>query len=433
MEAWNMGFTDISDIQQTRKRPRSTSPVPPPSSRLPPTKNELVQQLQDPKQANNGLNALMQATASHETGFTIESDDKILQSLIDLIDYDKGERNEFHTVDELVPENAWKLLNKKPKFPLETIPKLHAVLVILRNLSFVAANLRPMTQHLPLMELLINCLYLDNADLLVYAVFTLVNLATVLDITGHRLLADQLFLDTTKEIHTLGWGGLQFGKQLDDTHQASVDKEMLWEGTSLYVTQMWQIFAALHHVVVSSLTTRPVLMMTLDWIRELLDHQAPSPELPSMHDIFRKLPADMMERLVDCLWIPRLGPDALDYVNPITNIVSRVSTLKLFMGYDATVDTDLRDRALDILTQLLGLGLTVPSSARLYNALLPCLQTKVGRNDAQILCSGIVKALGKSDEHQDGLLYAQARMVELASKDVRVAELVLGSLYAQKD
>lgn len=152
-----------------------------------------------------------------------------------------------------------------------------------------------------------------------------------------------------------------------------------------------------------------------------------------MRDIFSKLPSDMMERLVDCLWIPRLGPDALDYVNPITNIVSRVSTLKLFMGYDATVDTDLRDRSLDILTQLLGLGLTVPSSARLYNSLLPCLQTKVGRNDAQILCSGIVKALGKTEEHQDGLLYAQMRMVELASKDVRVAEVVLGSLYTQKD
>ena len=81
------------------------------------------------------------------------------------------------------------------------------------------------------------------------------------------------------------------------------------------------------------------------------------------------------------------------------------------MGYDATVDTDLRDRALEVLQQMLALGLSIPCAPRLYNALLPCLTTKVGRNDAQILANGIFKALGKIEEHKDGLVYAQGRLL----------------------
>lgn len=417
----------------SRKRPRSISPVPRRAALAAPNTDELVEQLKDPKQANKALNTLMQTTASHELNFTLDNDEPLLQALVDLIDYEKGEDNQIDSLEDLVPANAWKLLTKQPTFPLSMTPRLHSVLVIFRNLSFVAANLRPMTQELSVMALLIDCLYLDNTDLLVYSVFTLVNLAPVLDVTGQRLLADKLFLDTAKELHMLGFGGLQFAKQLDDTHQVSVDKEVLWEGTHRYVKQVWQLFAALHHVVVSPRTPRPVIMMAMEWIRELLEHHAPSVDLPSMHDIFREMPKDMMQRLVDCLWIPRLGPDALDYVNPVTNLVSRVSTLKLFMGYDATVDTDLRDRALEVLQQMLALGLSIPCAPRLYNALLPCLTTKVGRNDAQILANGIFKALGKIEEHKDGLVYAQGRLLEIASKDARVAQVALGHLYAQTD
>lgn len=420
----------------SRKRPRSTSPALPSSSSKrvangTPNTEDLVRQLKDPKQVNQALNALLQITANHELNFTLDNDEPLLQALVSLIEYEKGEDNQMHSLDDLLPANAWKLLKKQPKFPLATIPRLHAVMVIFRNLSFVAANLRPMTQELSVMALLIDCLYLDNTDLLVYAVFTLVNLAPVLDVTGQRLLADKLFLDTAKELHTMGWGGLQFAKQLDDTHQVSVDKEVLWEGTHRYVSQVWQMFAALHHLLISPRTPRPVIMMTMEWIRELMEHFAPSVDLPSMHDIFRQMPGDMMQRLVDCLWIPRLGPDALDYINPINNLVSRVSTLKLFMGYDATVDTELRDRALEVLQQMLVLGLSVPSAPRLYNALLPCLTTKVGRSDAQILANAIFKELGKIEEHKDGLLYVQGRLLELASKDARVAQIAFGHLYTE--
>mmetsp|Transcript_15603 Transcript_15603/g.22992 ORF Transcript_15603/g.22992 Transcript_15603/m.22992 type:complete len:440 (+) Transcript_15603:101-1420(+) len=436
--AWEItGTANVEFDEQTRKRPRSVSPTP--ASLVKQVENkfsekdELAKQLGNAEEVNKGLNRLMEMTASHELIFTLENDDSLMKALVDLVDYEKGEKIEIDCLEELIPARAWKLFKRQPKFPLSTIPLLHAVLVIFRNFSFVAANLRPMTQELSVMRLLIDCLYLDNTELLIHSVFTLANLAPVLDVTGQKILADKLFLDNADNLHKLGWGGLQFAKQLDDSHQVSVDKIVLWEGTREYVTQIWHIFSGLRHIFISPQTPRPILLQSMDWIRELLEHNTPSTDIPSMYDIFREMPQDVIQKLIDCLWIPRLGPDALDYINPITNIVSRVSTLKLFMGYDATVDTDLRDRALESLQQLLELGLSLPSSPRLYNALLPCLTTKVGRNDAQTLACGIYKSLGKSEIHQEGLLYVQERMLELASKDSRVAQVALGHLYVRHD
>jgi hypothetical protein len=393
----------------------------------------LVEQLKDPKQANKALNGLMQVTASHELNFTLDNDEALLRAIVDVVQYERGKAVEIENLEDLLPEKAWVDLKKIPSFPSSCIPALHAVLVIFRNLSFVAANLRPMTQEPNVMRLLIDCLYLEqNADLLAHAVFTLVNLAPVMDVTGQKLLADQLFLDTANELNKLGWGGLQFARQLDDSHQVSVEKEVLWGASRDYVNQVWQVFAGLRHTILSPKTPRTVLMMTTDWINALLEHRDPSVDLPSMYDVLSVIPDDVMQRLVDFLWVPRLGPDALDYVNPITNVVSRVSTLKLFMGYDATVDTELRDRALEVLQQLLELGLSIPVTPRFYNAILPCLTTKVGRADAQVLAIGILKTLGKKKEHRDGLVYAQERLVELSSKDARVAQLALGDLFFEK-
>ena len=45
----------------------------------------------------------------------------------------------------------------------------------------------------------------------------------------------------------------------------------------------------------------------------------------------------------------------MEYVDPTNCIVTRVNTLRMLLGYDATVDTDLRDRSLDVLVLLLEL------------------------------------------------------------------------------
>jgi hypothetical protein len=40
-------------------------------------------------------------------------------------------------------------------------------------------------------------------------------------------------------------------------------------------------------------------------------------KIPSTSSIVRYLPMDVSGRLIDFLWIARLGPDVLDYVNPL--------------------------------------------------------------------------------------------------------------------
>jgi hypothetical protein len=419
--------------------------------------------LKDPTKVNTALNALLRVTANHDATFILDHDESsanLLQELaivcmdtcyektepVMVDSHHKSKSMNIKVDDESTPtvlslekswkngilfdcSAAWTPLKHRPKFISLSLPRVHAILVILRNLSFVAANLRPMVQSASIMAILIDCLYLDMTDLVLYAVFTLLNLTPVLDVTGHRLLADKLFLDTSKELHTMGWCGFQFAKKFDDTHQIIVDKMILLEHTHQYVQQIWQMFSALRHIVVSPRTSRSVIMMAMEWMKELLDLPPVTSDLPGMHDIFRTIPSDITQRLIDFLWIPRLGPDSLDYVNPINNLVSRISTLKLFMGYDGTVDSDLRDRALEVILQLLELGVSIPSSPRLYNSLFPCLSTKIGRQDAQTLACNIFKALSQSDSHRDGLTYIQGRLLELASRDTRFAQVVLGSIY----
>jgi hypothetical protein len=149
----------------------------------------------------------------------------------------------------------------------------------------------------------------------------------------------------------------------------------------------------------------------------------------------------MLQRLIDLLYVPRLGPDSLDYVDPVHNIVTRVTTLKLLVGYDATVDTDVRDRALDVLVPLLELDsprmaarlgfdpVTGRVRTRLLDALVPILTTAVGRNEASMLASQLFRELSRAEENKEGLQYVQERLVELASRDARVSTLVWNHLY----
>jgi hypothetical protein len=114
--------------------------------------------------------------------------------------------------------------------------------------------------------------------------------------------------------------------------------------------------------------------------------------------------------------------------------------LKLLMGYNATVDADARDRALDVLVPLLELDsprmaarLGTDSSGirtRLYDALVPILTTNVGRNEASVLATQLIRELAQaSDENKLGLQYVQSRLVELACRDARVSQLVWNDLY----
>jgi hypothetical protein len=223
-----------------------------------------------------------------------------------------------------------------------------------------------------------------------------------------------------------------------------VPTSMVLEIAMPHLVQVWSLFSALGRVVSDFQTPRAVLLVALDLLKEMMDQVGgvvavdAKEEIPSMSSIMKQLPLGILERLVDFLWIPRLGPDALDYVNPLHNVVSRVSTLKLRMGYDATVDADLRDRALDVLVPWLALDEATLSKtlgspkhcARLYNAVIPILTTTVGRNDAPVLGAQLLKYMsGSSPSNETGMLYIQDRIVELASRDARVAQLAFAHLY----
>ena len=64
--------------------------------------------------------------------------------------------------------------------------------MILRNLSFVGANLRLLAYSPAVLALLNGCLY-DNGSLALQALQTLVHLAPHLDVSGQKLLSDKLF------------------------------------------------------------------------------------------------------------------------------------------------------------------------------------------------------------------------------------------------
>jgi hypothetical protein len=126
----------------------------------------------------------------------------------------------------------------------------------------------------------------------------------------------------------------------------------------------------------------------------------------------------------------------------------RVHPLKLLAGYNAVIDFDCRDRALDVLVPLLeldsprmairlgqklvkdGTGSRPTMRAEIYDSLIPILTTNVGRSDSPILAAQCLRELSKAvDENKNGFQYIKGRLVELASRDARVSQLIWTDLY----
>jgi hypothetical protein len=366
---------------------------------------------------------------------------------------------------------------------------LHVILMILRNLSFVAANARCMAYNNNTLLILCGCLHesswndsepttaqtSSSSNLAFYALHTLLSLSPLLDISGQSYMRDKLFLEehlrntilpedsgdvlisAALSLSDLGWGGMQLAKKYDskeDTLEGAA-KMLLennnnndWKDARAHLGVVYVMFASLRFAFTHPKSPRHNIMLCLEILKEWLDIAQDavlsSNDLPSMSRILQELPNDMLERLVDCLYVPRLGPDAMDYVNPVCNVVTRVNPLKLLMGYDNTVDTDLRDRALDVLVPWLSLNkqgaarLTIDPTTnqtrtRLYDALVPALTTRMGRSEAAHLAFQVFRALSTCEKAKVGLEYCQERLVELASRDARVAQLVFTHLYGDNE
>ena len=510
-------------------------------------------QLRDPKQRIKALNAILKLSSSHEDNYALTGN-SVIQGLVhiavDCMKWNAAGESEveasqpdasqskspessnatsaictlessqnavFHATEcWMTPPTKemqewakhWKhtFLSEDSQ---EMYPMLEVVTAILRNLSFVGANLRMLAYTPGIVSVLIGCLYENHNDcgaaaaaseragshkhsqsssssayetasdiatkraqsrinVTVNALQTLIHLSPYLDVTGQKLLADRLFYTSAikdgprvPDMHQFGqaadgawgFGGMWLAKRLDvkeDVMAASVaTKDFVTAFCADYLAAVWSLFAALQHVLSNPKCPRPVILVAVDLLQELCSQARVGligpvereKDIPNLRAILVSAPDSVLERLVDLLYIPRLGPDALEYLDPCENIVTRVTTLKLLLGYDATVDTDVRDRSLEVLTPLLEmdspsmaarLGRETPGGAvrvRLWDSLVPALTSTAGRSEATVLAAQVFRELRKAPENEIAFLYVQERLVEMASKDTRVAHLVWNFLY----
>jgi len=155
---------------------------------------------------------------------------------------------------------------------------------------------------------------------------------------------------------------------------------------------------------------------------------------------FKDVPKSLVQRWITLLYVPRLGPDSLEYMDPLHHVVSRVSTLKLMVGYDATVDPDVRDRALDVLALYAAEYMNdvdkwlhkTQGLMPLCHRILPILTTKVGRNDASALAIQLLQHLAPQQDpkFQEGFLAMQDSLVFMSSRgDASAVAKLLNDLY----
>jgi hypothetical protein len=500
-------------IFNSRKRSRASSPKPPAIAATTQENSQAYQrdlafasQLREPKQRNVALNELLRLSFTHEKNYSLSSD-AILKELVKIAVYDCLEWKEEEGSDDtpvfssheawITPptprRQAWARHFKKQLgirrnlMDAAKLKTLEVILVILRNLSFVAANLRMLVYSPDVIALLVGCLYegtenslggeemssTNNTSLCFSAIHTLLHLAPYLDVTGQRLLSDRLFykpssVDGPKVPDASsfgqavgghwGFGGLWLAKRLDTKEDviANCQREFVLSLTADYLVSVWSIFSALHQVLVNCKSPRCVILMALDLLQELINHArvgvvgtvqevAKDEIIPTIRTVLVHMPDGILERLIDLLHVARLGPDSLDYVDPVHNIVTRVTTLKLLTGYDATVDTDVRDRALDVLVPLLELDSPRMASRiggqrqnstmlrlgpRLLDSVVPILTTRVGRNEASMLACQLLRELVQAKENKTICMYLQERLVDLAGRgDTRVSQLVWNHLF----
>lgn len=490
----------------SRKRPRSVSPTP--HKQIKPTSlftdsASIAKRLRDPLLRNGALNELMQVTAKHENNYALESD-QALEGLVHVFLESIGwePKEEFET-PSFLSHNAWTghatteaqefadfCKNKLTRGSLSPGNRryLEAILVILRNLSFVAANLRLLAYSPGVLQILMGCLYEGSAGknfgsgddcsasnsscstLALPALYVLVNLAPYLDVTGQKLLCDKLFYSVSAAEEapmvpspetfgqaaggSWGFGSLWLAKRFDTKEDVvqDISPKLLRMLTEDHLVGVWSVFPALAHVLTDSAAPRLVIMMAVDLLQEFINHarvglvgsvedQEELSDIPNARAILVHVPGSVLGRLTDLLYVPRLGPDSLDYVDPVHNIVTRVTTLKLLMGYDATVDTDLRDRALDVLVPFMeldsprmaerlgaGMGPTGNLQNCLYDSIFPILSSKAGRNEAPVLATQLLLELSKARDNKRGCVFLQERILELASSDARVAQLAFNHL-----
>ena len=355
-----------------------------------------------------------------------------------------------------------------------------------------------------------------NSNMCIHAIQTLVNIAPLIDITGRQLFIDRVFLESdAKEVLLTvpdqqppsnddsgegtidtpaglsnekkghpkygissysGFGGMYLSKQYDTKAEAldNIPNSVVWGLVGSHVQAVLAIFPALSAILdPNDITTRstsmsgwhrPSAQATLELLTALVDN-------PYNKGVFLCISDAILHRLTDMLFMPRLGPESMDYIDPVSNTVTRVLGLKLTMGYDATVDSDMRDRACDLLVKLtdlstgikrrLGMASSISGMARrqyestpttssselapsilrsdetssprrmnvrLYDSLLSMVGSVSGKGDAGSLAVRLLSNLALVPENKAGILYVERKLIAKSATDPGIAQLACNGI-----
>lgn len=405
---------------------------------------------------------------------------------------------------------------------------LEMIVAILRNLSYVAQNLRFLYHSEGVLRILTGALYYRGyslggggsgddrggedklsswshlSNMCVQSVQTLINMAPLIDVTGRQIFIDRIFLEAhdSKEVLCtipdqqpppsnegggaaaapvaakkknygmstfLGFGGMHLAKQYDTKAETleNIPNSAIWELVGSHVRAILSIFPALSAILdpndITTMSTsasgwhRPSVQAVLELMTALVENS-------DNKDVFLCVPDAVLHRLTGLLFMPRLGPDSMDYIDPVSNVVTRVVALKLQMGYDATIDSDMRDRACELLAKLtdlslgikrrLGMASSISSMAqrenddsnvlapsilqsdqissprrmnvRLYESLLSMISSSSG--DAASLAVRLLSNLALVPENKAGMLYVETKLITMSGKDPHIANIACNGI-----
>ena len=198
-------------------------------------------QLKDPLRRNGVLNELLQSSAQGGSSLTsnailMELARIVVEDCVQVNEQDLNEasnNNKKHATplfdaaqlwkqtptprtdalakafgEKLSPYTPYNVHRNNNESHVERLATLNAVLMILRNLSFVAANQRLVAYSPVVLDVIVASLYQphdgsDDAAAAPSALSALINLAPVLDWTGQRILTDRLLYMPTSDSYPI--------------------------------------------------------------------------------------------------------------------------------------------------------------------------------------------------------------------------------------
>lgn len=255
------------------------------------------------------------------------------------------------------------------------------------------------------------------------------------------------------KIQGMGWTGMRLASKFNvkDDVLPDMPEDLFLPAVKNYIRTSMAVFPALFGLL-RVRSSRAVVVQCLEMIMILVDN-------PDVRDVFLHTPDAFLGQLIYLLWIPRLGVDSLEYMDPIINSVSRVSAMKLLAGYDMSVDYEVRDRSIEILQKITSMSddlkrraackiiitqsedftvdeakTTNQPNTKLYDAIFPMLTTRAGREHTPLFAAKLLAQLASVEENRRGIQYCERKVVNaLASANKEVVQILVNDVLSKLD